>query len=158
MSGYLDYFSTTEARRERREKIIKRVSVALVILVILGGVLYLKFRNYQEEQRVKTFLQLLENKDYEAAYVLWGCTEAKPCPGYSFEKFLADWGPEGVHPTVSAARITRTRSCKEGIIQTLSFPQGDEVWLWVSRSDKTIGYSPWPGCHPRLPKSVFQQQ
>ena len=154
MSGFLDEYGVVEARRER---IIKRVLLVGVIVAVVAGGFYLKFHNYREEHRLKTFLNLLETKDYAAAYALWGCTVAKPCPSYSFEKFLQDWGPKSPHAGISVARLTKTYSCADGIIQTLSFGKGNDVWLWVSRNDYTISYAPWPTCHPRLPTSVLQQ-
>ncbi len=155
MSGYLEDYGVAEQRRER---LIKRIVIAGVLAAAAAAGLYYQFRNFREERQIKRFLRLLENKDYRAAYTLWGCTEAHPCPNYSYQKFLEDWGPDGVHAAVSAADITRTRSCAAGIIQTLRFAEDDEVWLWVSRDDRTISYAPWPTCAPRLPASTFRTQ
>ena len=153
MSGYLDDFGASDARREA---IFKRIIAVAVIVASVGGILYFQFRNFREERRVKSFLQLVESKDYEGAYALWGCSVEAPCPGYSYTKFLEDWGPESEHPDISLASITRTRSCDDGIFQTLSFGEEDEIWLWVGRSDRVIGYAPWPMCNPRLPKSEIE--
>ena len=153
MSGYLDNYGVVEARREA---IIKRIVAVVVIIAAVGGILYFQFRNYREEGRVKTFLRLIEQEKYQDAYALWGCSVETPCPGYTYKKFLQDWGPESAHPDISAAKITQTRSCDDGIIQTLSFGKDDEVWIWVSREDLALGFAPWPMCHPRLPKSSIQ--
>lgn len=153
MSAYLDGYGVDDARRER---IVKRFILIAVILAVVGGLLYWKFRNFREERQTKTFLELLQKQDFRGAYTLWGCTEDQPCPEYSFEKFLEDWAPGGAYGDVSSARITRTRSCQAGIIQTLEFGQDDDVLLWVARSDKVIGFAPWPSCNPRFSPSEVQ--
>ena len=51
------------------------------------------FHNYREERQVKSFFGLLGAHDYKAAYALFGCTDAKPCRYYPFDKFMEDWGP-----------------------------------------------------------------
>jgi hypothetical protein len=155
MSGYLDDYGVSDSRRE---KIFKRIVVSTVILAIVASILYFQFRNYREEQQIQSFIALLEQKDYKAAYELWGCTEESPCPGYAYEKFLEDWGPESIHPDITAGKITRTRSCSGGIIQTLTFGEDDEVLLWVERADLVIGFSPWPMCDPQLPASALEGQ
>ena len=153
MPAYLDEYGVDDARREG---IVKRVILIAVILAVVGGVLYLKFRNFREERQTKTFLELLQKQDLRGAYTLWGCTDDQPCPDYSFEKFLEDWGPGGSYGDVASVRITRTRSCKAGIIQTLEFGDDEELWLWIARSDRHIGYAPWPSCNPRLSPSEVQ--
>ncbi len=155
MSGYLAEYGVKEARRER---IIKRALLVVTLAAVVGGALYLQFRNYREKRQVKTFLTALEQHDYRRAYALWGCTDQKPCPDYSYQKFLDDWGPESDHADIKKVRITKTHSCEGGIIQILSFGGDEEVWLWVDRSDKTIGYSPWPMCNPRVPVSSLKGQ
>ena len=88
MSNYLDDYGVRDARREL---ILKRAILALVVLAAVGGLLYWKFKDYREERQIKTFLELLQKKDYHGAYALWGCTEQKPCPQYSLQKFMEDW-------------------------------------------------------------------
>jgi hypothetical protein len=122
-----------------------------VALAIAGGGLYFMLRNYEEEKQAKLFLGHLRNAHYEQAYRVWGCTEAKPCRDYSYEKFLEDWGPKSPHADLSRLEVTRTRSCSHGIIQTLRFGEKNEVLLWVDRSDLSLGFAPWPTCDPRIP-------
>ena len=149
MSGYLDEYGVAEARRAR---IIKRAVLAALLLAVAAGALYFQFRNYREERQIKTFLAHLEKHEFKQAYALWGCTDEKPCPDYSFEKFLEDWGPESGHTNIQAVRITETQSCETGIIQALTFGEDDEVWLWVARSDKMLSYAPpWHMCSPHIP-------
>ena len=79
MGGYLDTYGAGD---ERREKIIKIIVFSLIAMIVIGGPLLFIFYDYREENQVKRFFRLLEAHDYQAAYALWGCTEAKPCSGY----------------------------------------------------------------------------
>jgi len=139
MSGYLDQYGAGD---ERREKIIKTVAFVLIAVVVIGGPLLYVLHNFRQESQVKKFFRALESRDYATAYMLWGCTPAKPCVGYPMEDFLKDWG----NRDVSHLRIARSRSCGSGVILTVDFGKDQEEKLWVQRDDLTIGFSPFPGC------------
>ena len=130
MSGYLDDYGVSDSRRET---IFKRIVAGAGILVIVAGILYFQFRNYREEQQIQSFIALLEQKDYKAAYELWGCTEEYPCPGYAYEKFLEDWGPESMHPDITAGRRD---ACARGDVRA---PARDGVRLCERRLDRSAG-------------------
>lgn len=147
MSSYLEGYGAGE---ERRNRILKWLALGMVLLIILGVVLYFQFRNYAEEKQIESFLNHLRSKDFKSAYALWGCTDAKPCPNYAFEKFMEDWGPASPAGNIAAVKLGTTKSCATGIIQFLEAPGQSEIHLWVDRSDKTIGFSPWPVCDPRV--------
>jgi hypothetical protein len=146
MAGYLDQYGAGD---ERRLKIIKTLVISLLALVIIGGTAFFIFHNYRQEQQVKRFFALLEQKDYQAAYLLWVRTESDR-KGYSFDTFLKDWGPEGDHRDVSDFHISKSRSCGNGVILTVDFGKNKKQMekFWVARDDLTIGYSPLPGCPP----------
>lgn len=141
MAGYLDQYGKGD---ERREKIIKTVVYSLIALVVVGGPLLFIFHNFRQEHQVKKFFELLASKDYKAAYALWGCSDTKPCTGYSMQSFLDDWGPGKANP--SNVRIAKSRSCGSGVILTVDFDKSREEKLWVQRDDLVIGFSPLPGC------------
>jgi hypothetical protein len=142
MAGYLDHYGEGD---ERRLKIIKTLVISLVALLVIGGTAFFIFHNYRQEQQVKRFFALLEQKDYQAAYVLWVRTESDR-KGYSYETFLRDWGPQGDHSDVSDFHISKSRSCGNGVILTVGFGKNQMEKLWVAREDLTIGFSPLPGC------------
>ena len=145
MAGYLDHYGAGE---ERREKTIKRLVLTAVVVVIAAGVLFLIFKNYRQERQVNRFYGLLSRQDYQAAYVLWGCTAANPCRDYQFTEFMKDWGPQSEHGDAKSFHITKTRSCGSGVIVTVDSKGANqqEDKLWVQRDDLTIGFSPLPGC------------
>jgi len=147
MAGYLEGYGAGE---ERREKTIRWIILSVVLLAVIAIAGYYQFRNYREEKQIGAFLELLKRQDYKAAYALWGCTDAHPCPQYALDKFLEDWGPKSPHANIAAAKLAKTKSCDTGIIQFIEFPGNDEVQLWVERRDKVLGFAPWPVCNPRM--------
>ena len=146
MAGYLEQYGAGEEQRERRGKIVKIVAIALVAVVLISGALVFNFYNFREERQVKQFLGYLGARDYKAAYALFGCTDAKPCHYYPFDKFLEDWGPNSGHSGFGEARITRSRSCGSGVLLTVDYGQNRQEKLWVERRDMSIGFPPVQGC------------
>lgn len=147
MAGYLDSYGAGE---ERREKIVKRLILGALAALVIAATLYFLFRNWREDRQTRLFLDLLNKRDYQSAYQLWGCTPAAPCRDYSFERFMEDWGPKNPRGDAAAARITKTRSCASGVIFTLEYGKDESVLLWVERKDKVLGFAPWPSCNPRM--------
>jgi hypothetical protein len=140
MAGFLDQYGAGE---ERRENIVKKALIALAVLIVVGAPLLYIFHNIRQEHQLKQFFALLAAHDYQGAYALWGCTAAKPCPGYTMKTFMEDWGPDKGDPT--KYRITRSKSCGSGVILNVTFGNDRDV-LWVQRNDLVIGFSPFPGC------------
>jgi hypothetical protein len=140
MSGYLDNYGAGE---ERRENIVKKAFIALAVVIVVGAPLLYIFHNIRQEHQLKQFFSLLAAHEYKAAYALWGCTDAKPCVGYSLNDFMQDWGPDKGDPT--KYRITRSKSCGSGVILNVDFGKETNI-LWVQRNNLLIGFSPFPGC------------
>ena len=153
MAGYLDHYGAGE---ERRENIVKRAWIALAVLIVVGGPLLYIFHNIRQESQLKQMFALLAAHDYKGAYALWGCTDAKPCPGYSMKSFMQDWGPDKGDPT--KYRITgphrlltdlipqlASKSCGSGVILDVTFGNDRDV-LWIERNNLVIGFSPFPRC------------
>jgi hypothetical protein len=146
MAGYLDRYGEGHDQRAKRKRLI--VGVALAI-VLGGGGLYLGFKNYRQKSQVKQFVELLQKHDYAAAYKLWGCTDAKPCTEYPYNRFLGDWGPQSPNSQIAFFEITKSRACGSGVIVNVDFGQKHEERFWVEGSEMTIGFSPWSVCPPR---------
>lgn len=144
-----DYLSTYGAGDAKREKIVKRTALAILLILVLGVTGYFTLRNYSEKAQIRAFLANLKNKDYKKAYEQWGCTAEHPCRDYSYEKFMEDWGPQSIHSDPEGAKVESTKSCDSGIIEKVNFSK-DQVLLWVGRRDKSIGFAPWPVCQPHI--------
>jgi len=141
MAGYLDQYGAGE---ERREKITKRVVIAVLALLVVGGLVYSIFHNYPEESQAKRFFNLLQARNYQSAYALWGCTEAKPCRDYPFVEFMKDWGPD-VSP-VNHADVLDGESCGSGVIVDVDAGKAGDKKLWVERSTHVLGFPPFERC------------
>jgi hypothetical protein len=142
MAGYLDQYGAGD---ERRIKIIKTLVISLVTLAVLGGLAFFFFHNYQQERQAKRFFERLEARDYQGAYELWVASE-NDRRGYPFTSFLQDWGPQSGHASVAGYKISKSRSCGNGVILTVDFDKGQQEKLWVQRENLVIGFSPLPGC------------
>jgi hypothetical protein len=150
MSSYLEAYGAAEQQRARTLGFIKTASIVLCCALVAGLILWGVFKNRGEEQRVKTFLGLLNAHNYPAAYVMWGCTDSHPCPDYPFTKFQEDWGPSSGHANESAAHIGLSQSCGTGVLIRLDYAAAEEpVSLWVESDSGTIGFAPWPECPGR---------
>lgn len=143
MGGFLDTYGQAEARRERK---LKLALLAALASVIVGVGAYWLIHDFREKRQVALFLRLVGEHKYEDAYRLWGCDPAHPCRDYNMEKFLEDWGPKSPYGNVAKARVRRTRSCEDGVIQILEYGPGDEVYLYVDRQNRHISYSPFGYC------------
>jgi len=147
MAGYLEAYGASEEHRVQRIRLIKNTAIAVAAVLIVGLTLYGIFKNYSEEQQVKSFVALTRSQDYRAAYALWGCTDAHPCPDYTFKKFMDDWGPTSAHADQSSAKIGLSQSCGSGVVIRLDYKGSEEpVTLEVERGTKIVGFAPWEEC------------
>ncbi|HML18138.1 MAG TPA: hypothetical protein VK419_14010 [Bryobacteraceae bacterium] len=143
MAGYLDEYGVADERRERR---IKRIVIWGLAIVSVAAVAYFTFRNWNEEQQMKKFFTLLEQKKYQDAYALWGCTADTPCKYYSPDKFLEDWGESSPYANPQDARTLHEDVCGTGVVFDIQAPKADEVGLYVDRNTKLISFAPWTRC------------
>jgi hypothetical protein len=149
MSSYLEAYGSIEEQKAKRGTLVRRGILLLILLLAVGGLGYALFHNYREEAQVKGFLADLRKPDYQAAYGLWGCTDATPCRDYSFEKFMDDWGPKSGHADASSGHIGLSQSCGTGVILRVDYNGAAAVPLWVERGTRVVSYAPWPECPGR---------
>ena len=147
MASYLDQYGAGE---ERRESIAKWLIGSALFLLIFGALGYYLFKNHSQERSVKHFLAMVRAKDYRNAYATWGCSDSKPCPGYTYDKFLEDWGPKAASDSV---RISDSETCNAGVIVTVikDSDGANQEKLWVEKNSPTIGFSPFPSCPNKTP-------
>jgi len=146
MAGYLDSY---EPGADQRERLIKRIVVLVLLVAIIGVTFYLTLRNRRQEQTLKQFLSLLQQKNYQGAYALFGCTPDTPCKYYPPERFTEDFGPSSPFADPNAAKIIHEDVCGPGVVFNLEFPQGNEMGLAVEQNTNLISFAPWPRCPGR---------
>ena len=146
MAGYLDAYGAGDEQRERR---IKRIVIWALAAIVAATALYFTFNTWRQEQVVKQFFSLLEQKNYQAAYALWGCTQDHPCKYYAPEKFTEDWGPSSPFADVAAIKIEHEDNCGSGVVFDVENPKTDPLGLFVDSSTKLIGFAPGPRCPGR---------
>jgi hypothetical protein len=146
MGSYLESYGAIEDRRARNIKLIRRFAVIGVAVLVVAVVFYAIFKNFSQEQQVKTFLTQLRNRQYQDAYRMWGCTEQTPCRDYPFPKFMEDWGPESPHADASAAKIGVSQTCGNGVVIRVDYPKTEPMALFVDRESNVLSFAPWPEC------------
>ena len=149
MSGYLEAYGAAEEKHATQIRLLKISAVSVLCALVVGLILYGIFKNYRQEQQAKSFIALLKKQDYQAAYRMWGCTESQPCPNYTYDKFLEDWGPKSPHADESSAHIGLSQSCGTGVILRLDYNKSEPVPLWVERDTRILSFAPWPECPGR---------
>jgi len=162
MPGYLDHYGAGE---ERRNRIILRSIVSAVIVCVVALLGWYLLKNHHQESVVKTFLDDVRRADYPAAYRDWGCTADKPCSGYSFDKFMEDWGGKGKAvsaPDPGVLGLTDSESCNTGVLLTVAVNGARQEKLWVDRDTNegkkladTINFAPYPICPHKSPFAIM---
>jgi hypothetical protein len=109
-----------------------------LLVVIVAGLLYYRFRNYPEERAVTHFLTTLEQGNYQEAYRLW-----QPSPSYSYRDFLHDWGAQGDYGKIREFEILGSKSKGPStVVVTLKINNVDPpLDLIVDRQTKGLAYS-----------------
>lgn len=135
MAGYLDQYGAGDEERARK---LKRILLSAAGLLAASGILYFFLHNRSQEQQARKFFELLQSRDYQGAYAMWGCTTAKPCSGYPIETFMKDWGP----PVGGAPfTILDGESCGNTVIVDVDTGGGDRK-VWVNRDTLELSLPP----------------
>lgn len=152
MSGYLDQYGSGE---EERNRIVARSFGALIALAIAGSLGWYVFQFHHEEGVVKAFVGAVRKGDYETAYRAWGCTEQKPCRGYSKKSFLEDWGPGEAGPDPAVFGLVADEACNNAVLFTLAVNAKRQEKLWVNQGSDEIGFAPYANCPRKNPYAVL---
>jgi hypothetical protein len=159
MPGYLDQYGAGE---ERRNQIIVRSIVSVLVIFIVSLLGWYLLKNHHQEGVVKTFLDAVRRGDYQTAYREWGCTPEKPCTGYSFNKFMEDWGGKSAAvsaPDPGVLGITDSESCSTGVLVTVTVNASRQEKLWVDKDTAkerdAINFAPYPICPHRSPFAIM---
>lgn len=141
MGGYLEsYGAGTQKRDKTVHAIIKWGLTGLGAAAILLFTYHYVIPNRTEQAAVKRFFQLLSAGDYNAAYALWGCTDASPCREYPMKSFMEDWGPQAL--PISSFEVLSGESCGSGVIVDVDAGKAGDRKIWVERQTQILGALP----------------
>jgi hypothetical protein len=155
MTGYLDQYGAGE---EQRNRTIIRSIISVVAIVIVGALGWYLLKNHHQEGVVKNFVDAIRRGDYQAAYHDWGCTEQKPCPAYSFDSFMSDWGAgakNNTPPDAGVIGVTDSESCNTGVLLTVAVNSTRIEKLWVDKGNDGISFAPYPICPHKSPFAIM---
>ncbi len=144
MGSYLQQYGVGE---EHRNRIIKRIVLAVVTALILVVAGYFFFHNYPEKRIANGFLSQINSKDFKDAYQNWGCTDQHPCPNYDFQRFLRDWGPQSNAST--PWQVVSTDGCKSFVTVNVQAKGAELQSLAIQRNDHSLGFAPAPECQEK---------
>jgi len=121
-------------------KKLRYALAVLIPLIVLGALLFVKFRNYTEERAVARFLTVLHEGNYQEAYRLW-----KPSASYTYEDFLRGWGEHGDYGKISDFQILGSESKGSNtVVVAVRINNVDPpLDLVVDRNTKGLAYSPF---------------
>ena len=124
------------------ERIVKAALISLAVAALLGAVYYVFFRNWREELLARRFFRLLQAKQYENAYVLWGCSDQEPCRYYPYQEFLEDWGPDAPYGTLDGFALGRSYTQVSGVRLRYSINGIEGPPLWIELNPDKISFAP----------------
>ena len=137
--GSLIYGQHEIPKKSRTLKEALKVPVSIgLVLIFLGGLAY-KFANFQEERRVRQFIEAVRSENYEAAYQRWDADSR-----YNMKDFLQDWGKDGYYTKgMREAAVTDSNGKGGSVvvyvsIDSLRYP----VALLVNKETLKISFSP----------------
>jgi hypothetical protein len=145
MAGYLDAYGAGHAERSKKTRTI---ILAVVLAIVLGGSGFLYFRNWSQERVMSHFLELLQEKKYQDAYKLWG-DSPDTRRFYPAEKFLEDFGPQGLYNNAAELKIQHVDACDAGVVFHFTYPKVEDFGLWVEHGTDVISFAAWPRCPGR---------
>ena len=128
-----------DAEAPKRHGVLRRyLFLWIVLAVVFGSILYIRFRNYSEERTVSRFLTTLQQGKYREAYRLW-----QPSSSYTYEDFLRGWGEMGDYGKISDFEILGSRSKGSAtVIVVVRINSVDPpIELLVDRKSKGLAYS-----------------
>lgn len=140
----MSYLGEYDSPRPMFQRLARWAGVALLAAVVGYSFYWLFFRNWREERQVRTFLEEVQQEQYEQAYSRWGCTVAEPCRFYPYDEFLEDWGPESPLGSIETFKLGKSYTQKEsGVIIEVWINGEKQPNLWVQSDTEVISFFPY---------------
>ncbi len=144
---------------QARKKRIRIISIVVIVAVL--AILAWNFRHYPEERQVDKFFAALQQQKYEDAYGIWNHDpnwkqHPEKYSQYGFQDFMKDWGPGGEWGVIKTYHVdgsavptggngTKFDVSSSGIVVVVTVNErvAQKAHIWVEKSDKTLGFSPY---------------
>jgi hypothetical protein len=160
-------FETPQVDPSRHTRLMRGIAIALAccflgFLAVEFGPKLLPSLWYWSEQRiVDHFFAALQQQDYEKAYGIWNHDpDWKQHPqkysNYPFQEFMKDWGPGSEWGLIKSYHVDGSAVPKGGngttfdvgssgivVVVTVNERVAQKAHIWVEKSDKTLGFSPY---------------
>ena len=140
---------------EPKSKALRYVVSGVALAAMIAGALWYFLRFTPEKHTVERFMNAVVAGDSQQAYKIW-----RPNPSFTYQDFLAFWGPKGYYSPIKSFRIESAEVPPKGgsgvvVVVELSayspfpkpeesikFGQNQEARLWVERSDQSLSFPP----------------
>jgi hypothetical protein len=140
---------------EPKSKALRYVVSGVALAAMIAGALWYFLRFAPEKHTVERFMSAVVAGDSQQAYKIW-----RPNPSFTYQDFLAFWGPKGYYSPIKSFRIESAEVPPKGgsgvvVVVELSayspfpkpeesikFGQNQEARLWVERSDQSLSFPP----------------
>jgi hypothetical protein len=135
-------YDPTKARR-RRNLIIAGVVVCLALAVCCWF-----FWNWPQEHLVNQFFAAIESGNMPKAFAIWNHDpnwqqHPQNYDSYTYGKFVTDWGHASDWGDIKTHKIVMSKTVGSGVVVGVDVNgMKTPVFLWVQRSNKTLGFSP----------------
>jgi hypothetical protein len=132
----------------RRSNLIRNGLIALLVLILLGGIASWFLWDWPEQHRINHFFSLVEKGDLPDAYAYWNQDpdwkqHAPRYSGYTFADFSKDWGAASDYGLIHSHKVVITKTVGNGVVIGVDINGGKTpIFLRVDHQSKTIGFSP----------------
>ena len=145
-----------DPRSEARARLLKRLVLALGVVLVVSAALAFWFRHWPEERVADKFLTAIEQKDYKRAFALWLADpdweqHTERYKEYPFGQFQLDWGPTGDYGEIKSHEIvgsveprSKVTAVSGVVVAARINRRAEPACLWVEKKTKTISFSHIP--------------
>lgn len=144
------------ARSRKKWLRISAIAGAVIVLSIVCW----NLRFWPQEHLVDQFFDALQQQSFEKAYGIWmHDPDWKQHPDqysrYPYNDFIKDWGPSGEWGIIKSHHVDGAAvptgysgtpfATASGVVVVVSVNGriADKAHIWVQKSDKTLGFSPY---------------
>ena len=132
----------------KRAKLNRNLSIAALVIILVGGFCTFWFWTWPSEHRISHFLSTVESGDFNTAYGQWNHDpdwqkHPQQYKAYDFDQFQKDWGPMSDYGKIRSHKIVLSKSVGNGVVVGVDINGGKTpLFLRVDNKSKQIGFSP----------------